>query len=145
MYKIDAAYTSQECSKCHHIDHHSRQGDLFKCMACGHQAHADDNASGTISDRRSVPGTQKLTKTNEGLEWVAQGQLPWLPSAEHQALKDQGIRFPALWKTLSERTWGETKKAEGAPPCSRLKPGAKQRGGDAPFRDPLAESLAADH
>jgi len=44
-----AAYSSQECALCHHIDAASRVSrDLFVCTACGHTKHADTNASQVI-------------------------------------------------------------------------------------------------
>ncbi len=47
-----AAYSSQECALCHHIDAASRVSrDLFVCTACGHTKHADTNASQVILSR----------------------------------------------------------------------------------------------
>lgn len=47
-----AAYSSQECAVCHHIDPTSRvRRDLFVCTACGHTKHADTNASQVILSR----------------------------------------------------------------------------------------------
>jgi IS605 OrfB family transposase len=43
---VDPAYTSQTCHHCLQLG--SRQGDLFKCLACGEQ-HADVNASHVIA------------------------------------------------------------------------------------------------
>ncbi len=47
-----AAYSSQECAACHHIDAASRVSrGLFVCTACGHTKHADTNASQVILSR----------------------------------------------------------------------------------------------
>lgn len=103
IFRVDSAYTSQECHPCGHIESTNRQGEKFQCKACGHVAHADENASDTIGERRPLPGTQKLVKSKNGFSWVAQGELPWLPRDEHERLKKQGIRFPRLWAALQAR------------------------------------------
>ena len=48
----DAAYTSQECSRCHYVDKGNRlTQEQFKCLCCGHEDNADINASLNISNR----------------------------------------------------------------------------------------------
>jgi putative transposase len=45
--EVDAAYSSQECSACGHIAAESRESQArFRCVACGHSAHADVNGVG---------------------------------------------------------------------------------------------------
>ncbi|MGW3042368.1 RNA-guided endonuclease InsQ/TnpB family protein [Kitasatospora sp. NPDC001159] len=47
---VDPAYTSQECSECHHIDRKNRTTQaLFACRSCGTVMRADDNASHNIA------------------------------------------------------------------------------------------------
>ncbi|MEV7021152.1 transposase [Kitasatospora sp. NPDC093558] len=47
---VDPAYTSQECSQCHHIDRKNRVDQAtFACRSCGIVMHADDNASHNIA------------------------------------------------------------------------------------------------
>ncbi|MGW1211804.1 RNA-guided endonuclease InsQ/TnpB family protein [Streptomyces sp. NPDC002499] len=49
---VDPAYTSQECSRCHHIDRRNRSSQaVFTCRSCGFVEHADLNASHNISRR----------------------------------------------------------------------------------------------
>jgi putative transposase len=49
---IDARYTSQECSRCHHIDKKNRPDQAtFKCTSCGFAEHADVNAARNIAHR----------------------------------------------------------------------------------------------
>ncbi|MFI7401370.1 zinc ribbon domain-containing protein [Streptomyces sp. NPDC049541] len=49
MVDVDPAYTSQECSQCHHIDRRSRPSQaVFVCRLCGFVEHADLNASRNI-------------------------------------------------------------------------------------------------
>ena len=44
--------TSQECSQCHHISSENRPSqEVFKCVECGHEDHADKQASFNIGER----------------------------------------------------------------------------------------------
>ncbi|MDH6131572.1 putative transposase [Kitasatospora sp. MAA4] len=46
---VPAAYTSQTCNECRHVDPKSRESQAsFRCTACGHTAHADVNAAKNI-------------------------------------------------------------------------------------------------
>ena len=49
--KVPAAYTSQCCPVCKHVDRKNRHGDRFHCMCCGYKADADVNAAGNILER----------------------------------------------------------------------------------------------
>lgn len=47
--KVPAAYTSQRCSRCGHVDANSRESQAkFACTACTHTEHADVNAAKNI-------------------------------------------------------------------------------------------------
>ena len=46
--KVPAAYTSQCCPVCKHVDRKNRHGDRFHCMCCGYKTDADVNAAGNI-------------------------------------------------------------------------------------------------
>ena len=49
VIKVPAAYTSQRCSKCGHIEKANRKRqEEFKCIACGYAVNADYNASVNI-------------------------------------------------------------------------------------------------
>ncbi|MGW3287579.1 RNA-guided endonuclease InsQ/TnpB family protein [Streptomyces sp. NPDC001002] len=49
---VNPAYTSQECSRCHHIDRRNRPTQAtFTCRSCGFVEHADRNASHVIGQR----------------------------------------------------------------------------------------------
>lgn len=51
---VDPHNTSRECSECHHVDKKNRKTQsLFSCQKCGHEEHADTNASKVISFRAS--------------------------------------------------------------------------------------------
>lgn len=44
LVEVHAAYSSQTCSACGHVDAQSRRASVFRCTACGHTEHADLNA-----------------------------------------------------------------------------------------------------
>lgn len=49
---VDPAYSSRECSHCHHIDQRNRPSQaVFACRSCGFVEHADLNASRNIGQR----------------------------------------------------------------------------------------------
>ena len=49
---VPAAFTSQTCASCGHVDAESRvMRDRFCCTACGQEAHADHNAACNIRGR----------------------------------------------------------------------------------------------
>ena len=51
---VKAAYSSQECARCHHVDAASRVSQSrFRCTGCGHEDHADLNAAKVILSRRT--------------------------------------------------------------------------------------------
>lgn len=52
VIKVDAKYTSQECSECGCISKNSRKSQSkFKCVCCGLEMNADEQASKTILKR----------------------------------------------------------------------------------------------
>jgi putative transposase len=56
---VNPAYTSQSCSACGYVDAKNRRSQAeFKCLACGHTAHADHNAAVNIRER----GIQELLR-----------------------------------------------------------------------------------
>jgi len=53
--KIPAAYTSQQCSACGHVDGRSRESQArFHCTACGYACNADVNAARNIAAGHAV-------------------------------------------------------------------------------------------
>src|SRR5271156_2576407 len=62
--KVLAAYTSQRCSVCSHVDPKSRENQaVYRCTACTHTEHADANAAKNIlaagrADRINACGDQ---------------------------------------------------------------------------------------
>ena len=53
--KINAAFTSQRCHTCGYVAPENRESQaLFRCVVCGHTAHADVNAARNIAAGRAV-------------------------------------------------------------------------------------------
>lgn len=52
--KIYPAYTSQRRSACGHVAPDNRESQAFRCVTCGHQAHADVNAALNIAVGHAV-------------------------------------------------------------------------------------------
>ncbi len=49
---VDPRHSSQECRQCGHIASSSRESQaVFRCVACGHQDHADANAAKNVLAR----------------------------------------------------------------------------------------------
>lgn len=48
VIEIDPRGTSKGCSRCGHTEAGNRKRHVFQCLACGHQLHADVNASHNI-------------------------------------------------------------------------------------------------
>ena len=51
VVEVPAAYSSQTCSACGHVDRESRRGEAFLCRVCGHRDHADLNAAKVLKSR----------------------------------------------------------------------------------------------
>ena len=52
---VNPAYTSQECSRCHHVSKHNRKSQKdFICQHCHYSCNADVNARRVINQRRSL-------------------------------------------------------------------------------------------
>jgi putative transposase len=45
VVEVAPHYTSQRCAQCGHVAAGNRIGEAFRCLACGHEAHADVNAA----------------------------------------------------------------------------------------------------
>ena len=55
LEKINPTFTSQTCSVCRHRAPDNRKNQAaFRCVACGHEAHADVNAAVNIAAGRAV-------------------------------------------------------------------------------------------
>jgi putative transposase len=60
VVKVPAAYSSQTCAACGHIDAASRPTqDRFVCTGCGHEEHADVNAARVLRQRYEEVSTRR--------------------------------------------------------------------------------------
>ena len=51
LVEVPAAYSSQMCSSCGHVDAGSRSAEVFCCRSCGYSDHADLNAAKVLKSR----------------------------------------------------------------------------------------------
>ncbi|WP_328990966.1 transposase [Kribbella sp. NBC_01245] len=67
--RVSPVYTSQTCAECGHCVSENRESQaVFRCVACGHRAHADVNAARNIAAGRAVTarrGTQSVPVKRE--------------------------------------------------------------------------------
>ena len=57
LVEVPAAYSSQTCHACGHVDPESRKAQgVFRCTSCGYQDHADLNAAKILFARANRPG-----------------------------------------------------------------------------------------
>jgi transposase len=75
VQKVAAAYTSQTCNACGHVARESRESQSsFRCVACGHQAHADVNAAQNIA----AAGQVVAARGGQGSPWPVNREPPTL-------------------------------------------------------------------
>jgi len=72
VVRVDARFSSQECSRCEHVARESRRRRRFCCVRCGFATHADVNAALVIRGRAQL---RALRMPDAGAEPVAQGTL----------------------------------------------------------------------
>jgi len=76
---VDAGYTSQGCAltACEHAERANRRRKRFKCKSCGHQDHADRNASVNVAKRGlkrcllDVPALNSLPQVRKVRPWAS--------------------------------------------------------------------------
>lgn len=68
LVKVPAAYSSQECAACGHVDKENRKNQaVFVCIACGAVDNADINAAKVICDRALTGQTAENQRWNTSL------------------------------------------------------------------------------
>lgn len=93
VHLTNSAYTSQECSVCHHIDKRNRDGRFFHCLNCGHKQDSDANASRVIYSRFFVDVLR------DSLHKLVEGQ--YIPlSIKRETLR---IRLISFYEVDNER------------------------------------------
>ena len=78
LITVPAAYTSQTCAVCGHVHADNRQGEDFRCRACGHTDHADVNAAKNIlaAGRAVLAGAERSAIGRAGVEDARQSARP---------------------------------------------------------------------
>jgi transposase len=106
-HTVKAAYSSQECSRCHYVDRANRPDQkTFRCVVCGYEDHADHNASGNLAGRW---GDQELAACKNKAEVKA------LLRERHAAWKMKQGAFvvcPAVQLSLWDHSEASTDVAE---------------------------------
>jgi len=92
---VPAPYTSQTCSRCHHIHPERgksyRNGKRFKCGHCGLEDDADINAAKTIASLGVVFVNQPEIP---GIACLLEGQLSLFPTSQ---IWDKASSMPQAW------------------------------------------------
>ncbi|MEV0224006.1 transposase [Streptomyces sp. NPDC050704] len=74
---VDPAYTSRECSRCHHIEKANRPSQaVFVCRSCGFAEHADQGGTSRASEAERGGASHNISHRG----WYA-----WVRGAESQA------------------------------------------------------------
>lgn len=95
LVEVPAAYSSQTCHGCGHIDAASRKTQaIFECVACGLCEHADLNAAKVLLQRFRTPGN------------------PWCLPVDGSARKGPG--------RSRKRLWTPRRPSEVSPPLREL-------------------------
>jgi len=90
LVEVPAAYSSQTCSACGHVDAASRLGERFCCTGCGYADHADLNAAKVLrirANRSGMPGDGILPEgTGRTRKVKVRLRVPRRPSSQSPAL-----------------------------------------------------------
>lgn len=102
VVSVPAMYSSQECAECGHIAKENRKGSRFKCVSCGHEDHADANASRNIRRRgialirsRTLEGTGKAKRKISFLKKPQLQEGSDRPGLSVETAEDQKAPFGA--------------------------------------------------
>jgi putative transposase len=67
VVQVDPRNTSRTCPRCGHTSKRNRPSQArFRCVACGHNGHADDIAAGNIAGRAAVNRPNVPSEDHEG-------------------------------------------------------------------------------
>ncbi|MER7753140.1 transposase [Kitasatospora sp. NPDC097643] len=112
---VDPAYTSQQCSLCHHIDRKNRVDQAtFACRSCGTVLHADVNASRNIARKGETA-------------WTA-GRESRVPATPQVAQTEEATRQPAAPYLHAWPLRGRVKLTRRISGCSRSRGRGSGRG-----------------
>jgi putative transposase len=92
IIKVNAAYTSQECSSCGHTLKSNRKSQSrFVCICCGFRSNADVNAAKNILSRRSrqfIANESSAKQRKTLLDVLQEEHLKRCPSGKHLAKQE---------------------------------------------------------
>jgi IS605 OrfB family transposase len=113
--QINPAYTSQTCPQCGYLDKANRKGDVFQCLKCGHQGHADQvaavNQKSRYFDKRITLYTPK-EKVKEILLDDYNARLERRNASSQEEVSDEKIRTATVpGRTLERDTAHATKSS----------------------------------
>lgn len=134
---VDARNTSRTCPECGHVAGGNRHRQVFRCLGCGHTAHADTNASLNILRRHLNPpaGTKRSPgpATGKGGPQRGQGSTPpqGVRPTDSGLLGDPGSPHQGPGGTN-----GRTGTTRGAPETA----GGRSRRAVRPRRGPAVET-----
>jgi len=98
-HTVKAAYSSQECSRCHYVDRANRPNQsTFFCGVCHHRDHADHNASLNLSSRF---GDKELAKCSN------KGEVKALLMGRHEDWKHT-YGLPVVQPPVQLGLWGDS-------------------------------------
>lgn len=91
---INGAWTSQMCAECGHTSRDNRPSrSEFKCVACGHTAHADANAACNIAGKGFVAlSRMSETAAKKGRTLLLASQLEDAPTTAPAAIRSSGAK-----------------------------------------------------
>ena len=99
--KVPPAGTSQTCHKCKHKAPENRLSqEKFKCVKCGYESNADDNASDNIKDLGLEQARVRHLLSADGLSVVARGRLSELRETRTKT------KTPKRWRKSRKRGIG---------------------------------------
>lgn len=76
LVQVNPAYTSQECHACSFIGRANRKENLFRCVCCGKQAHADAQAARNLVKRFHAGRVDEYVKhTTVGMRVLVSGAV----------------------------------------------------------------------
>jgi transposase len=97
-HTVKAAYSSQECARCHYVDRANRPNQqTFCCIQCGFEAHADQKAAVTLASRYH---DQELASCQN------KGQIKALLLRRHEAYRQQ-FGLAVVQPPVQLELWGD--------------------------------------
>ena len=129
---VPAAYSSQTCSRCGHIDAKNRNGRDFLCMDCAHVDDGDENAACNIRQRTTEILTLRAAGHNptKALKPAVEGhprQRQAFLREECEKRQDTKPRCPGRGEPILGQTTTHTPRGGAGTPSEAPSPGKSGR------------------